>query len=1221
MASKTAAISKGERRSPGGVCPSRLALTLAMGTAALMGGASPAVAADTTWTGATSTDWFVTGNWDTGAAPTAGDVVHIDTTVPNPAVVNGANAVANNVLLGVTAGGAGALTITNGGTLSGSQGSLAWTEGSTGAVTVTGAGSAWINSDNLHVGLKGIGTLTISSGGAVSDINGYIGLVEGSNGTATVTGAGSTWTNSADMHVGLNGTGTLLVSNGGAVSNIGGYVGVSAGATATVTGAGSTWMNSGGLTLGYIASGTLTVANGGVVTSAFGTMGRDAGSTGKATIDGTGSAWTNTGALVLGQSGSAELTISNGGEVSNDTGTLGDNVGSIGTATVDGVGSTWTNGAELRVGNDGTGALTISNGGTVSSNAGYVGFGQGSNGSVTVTGAGSTWTTGIGLTVGRNGTGALTIADGGTVTSSSGDIGAFIGGTGTVTVDGAGSALTFANNLLVGFSGGNGFLTIQSGGTVTNQNATLGSQPGSTGTVTVTGTGSTWINTGDLFVGVHDTGMMSIANGGTVVSTNGFVGELADAASAAFVDGVGSNWTNSGNLTIGADGTGTLSISNGGAVSNAFGALGEAMGSVGTAIVDGAGSTWSNSADLRVGESGTGTLTIANGGAVSVTGPIVLASQAGSTGTLNIGGAQGAAAAAAGMLSAAALEFGGGTGALNFNHTGSNHQFSTIMLGAGTINQVAGVTKLTGDGSNFLGATNITGGSLYVNNMLGGTVNVNGGTLGGSGTLTGTLAVNAGGTIAPGNSIGTLNVAGNITQAAGSVYQVELTSTGMSDLIHATGTATIADGAELNILKTDAAHYVVGTRYTVLQADGGVTGAYTLTNSGSHSAFLGLVGAYDATHAYLDVAKTKSFASVGLTPNQSAAGAGAESLGAGNALYDAIILSPTDAVAQAAFDQISGEIHASAKTAMIEDSRFLREAAIDRLRVALGEMRNDAAGGNTQPGVWARGFGSYGQWNGDGNAATMTRNTGGLFVGADGVIGDNWRLGVVGGYGHSSYSVGERNSSAESNDYHVGLYGGTEWGDLAFRSGLAYSWHDIDTRRTASFPGFANTLTSDYGAGTTQAFGELGYRFKVEDVILEPFANLAYVNLATGGFSEAGGTGALDVAAGGTNATFTTLGLRASTSFTLDNGAAITARAMIGWRHAFGDTTPTSGMAFPGGSAFTIAGVPMAGDAALIDLGLDLNFTPSATLGLAYGGQFGAASIDQTIKGTLNVQF
>ncbi|AZO16519.1 hypothetical protein EJ069_18445 [Mesorhizobium sp. M2A.F.Ca.ET.043.05.1.1] len=50
---------------------------------------------------------------------------------------------------------------------------------------------------------------------------------------------------------------------------------------------------------------------------------------------------------------------------------------------------------------------------------------------------------------------------------------------------------------------------------------------------------------------------------------------------------------------------------------------------------------------------------------------------------------------------------------------------------------------------------------------------------------------------------------------------------------------------------------------------------------------------------------------------------------------------------------------------------------------------------------------------------------------------------------------------------------------------------------------------------------------------------------------------------------------------------AATACGFLGWRHAFGDTAPTIGVAFAGQDPFTIAGTPIARDAALIDLGLD----------------------------------
>ncbi|MBZ9770884.1 autotransporter outer membrane beta-barrel domain-containing protein, partial [Mesorhizobium sp. CA6] len=652
---------------------------------------------------------------------------------------------------------------------------------------------------------------------------------------------------------------------------------------------------------------------------------------------------------------------------------------------------------------------------------------------------------------------------------------------------------------------------------------------------------------------------------------------------------------------------------------------------VGTATVDGAGSTWTNTGNLDVGEFGTGTLTIWNGGAVSVGGIVTIASQAGSIGTLNFGGVAGAAASATGILNAAAVQFGAGTGAINFNHTDTNYTFASAIGGAGTINQIAGNTNLTADSSAFTGATNVSGGRLAVNGSLADSlVTISGGILGGNGTVGG-IAAHSGGIIAPGNSIGTLSVAGNIDQAAGSIYQVELTSTGQSDLIHATGAATIAAGSVLDVVKTDAAPYVAGTHYTLLQADGGVAGNYSLTGD-IGTAFLGLVDSYDANHVYLDVVQ-KTFAQVGLTPNQIATGGGAESLGAGNPLYDAIAVLPTEATAQAAFDQLSGEIHASAKGMLLEDSRFIRDAATRRISAAFGDA--DAAAlpvmayGEGGPemvaadtdrfAVWGQAFGSWGHTGSDGNAAAFDRSTGGLLVGADSLVGD-WRVGAIGGYSHSTFDADARRSSGAGDNYHLGLYGGTNWGAIAFRTGAAYSWNSISTKRAVAFNGFADQLSADYDAGTAQVFGELAYKADAGRFKFEPFANLAYVSVHTDGFTEKGGGAALTSASSTANATFTTLGLRASTDLTLGSIEA-TARGTLGWRHAFGDVTPTSTFAFAGGNAFTIAGVPIARDSVVIEAGFDLPISANATLGLSYTGQFGSHKADNGVKANLDLQF
>lgn len=214
-----------------------------------------------------------------------------------------------------------------------------------------------------------------------------------------------------------------------------------------------------------------------------------------------------------------------------------------------------------------------------------------------------------------------------------------------------------------------------------------------------------------------------------------------------------------------------------------------------------------------------------------------------------------------------------------------------------------------------------------------------------------------------------------------------------------------------------------------------------------------------------------------------------------------------------------------------------------------------------------------------------------------------------------------RHSSGSSDNYHVGLYGGTQWGDLALRTGAAYTWHDISTSRSVVFAGFGDSLKGDYNAGTAQFFGELGYRLHGGNVAFEPFANLAHVRLHTDGFAERGGASALTSQGDTSNATFTTLGLRASTSFAMA-GINVTAKGMVAWRHAFGDVTPLSTMQFAGAAnAFSVGGVPIARDAAVIEAGLDVALTSTATLGVSYGGQFGSGATDQTFRANFSAKF
>ncbi|WP_018391443.1 autotransporter domain-containing protein, partial [Ancylobacter sp. FA202] len=542
---------------------------------------------------------------------------------------------------------------------------------------------------------------------------------------------------------------------------------------------------------------------------------------------------------------------------------------------------------------------------------------------------------------------------------------------------------------------------------------------------------------------------------------------------------------------------------------------------------------------------------------------------------------------------------------------------------------------------------------LRVNGSLAGGVVVNsGGTLAGSGIVKGTK-VNNGGTIAPGNSPGTLTVDGALEMETGSTYQVDVTPTGEHDLLIVTGNVTIANGATLEVI-AEPGVYAASSTLTILSSSGTITG--TFTNVISDYAFLTPSIESDGQNIFLTLLYNDAlFTSYARTPNQFAVAGAAQTLGAGNPVFDAIVSLPADAVPNA-YNQLSGELHASAQSVYMEQSSLIRSALADRLRAAQGgvgassapvvsyegagsalgygaaspvqvaadlamPMKAVAAPATTEKfALWTAAFGNWGSFDGNANAASLDASTGGFLMGADATIADGWRLGIAGGYSFTDFSIADRASSGSSENWHIGLYGGKVWGPLALRSGVAYTLQDVSTTRSVGFPGFYDSLTADYDVGTLQAFGELGYRIDTPFAALEPYVNLAYVSLDSGSYAERGGSAALYSSGSDMGTTFTTLGLRVSKALTFDSYE-VTLRGVLGWRHAFGDITPAVSQAFVSSDAFTVTGVPIAEDAAVLELGLDMLVGANTTLGIAYTGQFGDGVTQNGFNAVLKASF
>jgi outer membrane autotransporter protein len=573
------------------------------------------------------------------------------------------------------------------------------------------------------------------------------------------------------------------------------------------------------------------------------------------------------------------------------------------------------------------------------------------------------------------------------------------------------------------------------------------------------------------------------------------------------------------------------------------------------------------------------------------------------------------------------------------------------ISGPGGLDKIGSGTLMLTGASTYTGTTNVSEGVLNVNGSLVSTVCVcAGGMLTGTGTIGG-LSVGGGGTVAPGNSIGTLNVRGNVSFDVDGIYQVKANAAGQSDKISATGTATIAGGT-VQVLAQNGT-YARQTRYTILTATAGVTGKFEGVTS--NLAFLTALLSYDPKNIFLTLVRNDlTFASVAQTPNQRAV---AEALDRSSPLKPLVqaVANLTAAGARQAFDALSGEVHASLQSTLIDDSRYIRQAVLGRLRQVpyasgTGTMATLATGGPmlayADPAAdrasaypfpvnptlaapiqspdltfWAQGVGAWGKIDSDGNAADVSRNLGGVFTGFDRRFGE-WRAGLAGGYTNSAANVSARASSANIDTAHVAGYGGGSFGPLNVRSGAAFAWHTIAASRSIIFPGFSEQASTRYNAATTQVFGEVGYGMSFGDIAAEPFAGVSWLHLRTDGFTESGGVSALGGASGNDNVGYSTLGARWASNYLMANGAILMPRASLAWQHAFGTITPTTSLSFQStGATFGVWGAPIARDAALVEAGGDLQLGAQTKIGVFYAGQIATNARDHSVKGNFTWRF
>ncbi|MEJ0050232.1 MAG: autotransporter domain-containing protein [Methylovirgula sp.] len=1107
----------------------------------------------------------------------------------------------------------------------GNPGLLNMGEGQTGTLNINGASLIFNITDvgtQFNIGLDGgDGIVNMTSGSVtINDSNAALGVIgsisigfpfgsTAASGTFNQSG-GTVSVSAGALNIGVaNGNGTYNLTNNAVLLDAGAtvYIGASAGGVGVVNISGDATIDFESESVGF--AGQLYVGD-------------------------------DTGVGTITQNGVNSTVILNVINIAQ----FGSNVENR--ADLGGIGTYNLLAGRLSIGGDGaafgmdTGGIGIFNqsGGNLTANA-PIYIGMSGNGTYNLSGGTATLDDGLTIaalagsvgTVNQTG-GVLTIA-GGRLT---------VGGVGTATYNLNGGVLQAGGaNGIVGtgsFNLGGGTIQVIGSALVTSVNATLTS---GVSTIDTNGLGAT-------FSGIlSGNGGLAKVGAGTLVltGTNSYAGGTD---------------LNAGIIQVGADAnlgaaTGQL-IFDGGTLqyANGFSSARSITLNTGGGIID----TNANNATLSGAIGGAGGLTKTGAGALTLSGA---SNYSGAT-LVNAGTLQAGATNVLSAISAFTLASGTTLNLGGFDNTiGSLAGSGSVALGAatltaggdgastdfsGTIDGTGGLVK-SGDGtltltgtSSYVGPTTVAAGTLDVNGTLASIATVDSGAiLKGNGTLGG-LAVASGGVVAPGNSIGTLNIAGNVAFASGSIYQVEANAAGAADKISASGVTTLG-GGHVQVL-AQSGNYTAQT-YTILTSAAGVDG--TFTDATSDLAFLTPTLSYDPDDVFLTLTRNGVFFSdMAETRNQRGVAGALDAAPTGDALVTAVG-GQNPAGARQAFDALSGEIYASTASSLITDSVYFREAILGRLRQASFAGASDATaalglGGpalayaDTAPASvgnvpfpirssrapdltwWSVGTGAWGQFDGDGNAAGVERNLAGYFTGVDRRFGDNWLAGLAAGYTNSSLSIAARASGADINTAHFAAYAAGNYDAWNFRSGAAFSWSDISTNRMVLFPGFSEATNTNYNAGTTQVFGEVGYARSLGNIAIEPFAGAAYVHLGTAGFTEAGQTAALSGASINEDVGYSSLGLRLATNIALESGQVLTPHASAYWQHAFGDVTPVETLSFLStGTGFSTAGVPLAQNTAVIDTGLDLALTRNTKIGVSYFGQLGSNVQDNAVKG------
>lgn len=486
-----------------------------------------------------------------------------------------------------------------------------------------------------------------------------------------------------------------------------------------------------------------------------------------------------------------------------------------------------------------------------------------------------------------------------------------------------------------------------------------------------------------------------------------------------------------------------------------------------------------------------------------------------------------------------------------------NWTFSEGMLFEGGLLTLDADASLKGGLATVQGEYNLAG--LHDGDIL-----VDGGMLFGRGRVgygdPGRILTNAG-SVAPGDwyeptgALGVLTINGDYVQTSAGTLIINLGAAEgaplQNDVLSVSGLATLA--GTVRFVPNDLA--LIDKDYVFLTAVGGVVGQFQNVQG------VGLFYNYSVSYASANQVSVRLSDSTtpppppppppmlevinGLTRNQNAVRDAFISRGAFSsdlALVRAELNDIDPSRAAAALDTLSGEIYAATPAITVEThGRF-----VEGLRARSSTLRDPYA--LEQAGGWARGYGRRADVESDRSYAGYQTGTAGLAVGADKALGSALRVGVALGAAEARVEQDRTRSRAEIRSLEVGGYAAFDSGKAWLDASVSYGAHDLEVSRMLT----TGVSAQRRAAGETEASSwraevVVGTRLPYGDVLVTPFAGLAFETVSQDGLRETGAADAgLVVAEGDYQATHARFGVQMSRMAIVGNGVELTFGGHVG---------------------------------------------------------------------------